>query len=357
MKNSWLRKSMIVGTVIVLVGASVVSAISRNVSIDTKPLNRGNTLYVGGSGPGNYTKLQDAINASSDGDTIFVYDDSSPYYENIIIDKSLNFIGEDRDSTVIDGMASGNSCIEVIANNVNLSNFTIQNALYTDNAGIWIRSGSHNVIFNNNIFDSNYGVHIFSYGKHEGTFNNVIKDNYFYNCSEGVCVSFSFGDIILNNKIYNSFYKHAESVGIQDFDSINTIIENNDIRNNGNGIMTDGSRNLTILSNNIRENMIGIGLYYSFNVTISKNNIYSNKRFNIYSINYLFPRISFDGNYWGKFKIKPKVIFGIQKLYIFSIKRGYGHYVYYERIYLPLLIVTLDRNPAPEPFDIIPGVR
>jgi parallel beta-helix repeat protein len=344
---------MIVGIVIILVEAGVVSAFNKNVSLDSEPLNHGDTFYVGGSGPGNYTRIQDAIDNASDGDTVFVYDDSSPYYENIIINKSLNFIGEDRDSTLIDGMASGNSCIEVIANNVHISNFTIQNALYTNNAGIWIRNGSHNVIFNNNIFDSDYGVHIFGKGAHDVTFNNIIKDNYFYNCSEGICVSFSFGDVLSNNKIYNSFYKHTASVGIQDFDSINTIIENNDMRNNGNGIIADGSKNLRILSNNIKENMIGIGLYCSSNVTISKNNIYSNKIFNVYSINYLFPRISFDGNYWGKFKIKSKVILGIQLLYLFTIEREIvSHSIEKIPIYLPLLMVTLDRNPAQEPYPI-----
>jgi len=49
---------------------------------DTRLLTTtGSTLYVGGSGPNNYTSIQDAINDASDGDTIYVYDDSSPYHE------------------------------------------------------------------------------------------------------------------------------------------------------------------------------------------------------------------------------------------------------------------------------------
>jgi hypothetical protein len=39
------------------------------------PLTRGKTLYVGGSGEGNYTKIQDAIDNASKGDTVFVYDE------------------------------------------------------------------------------------------------------------------------------------------------------------------------------------------------------------------------------------------------------------------------------------------
>ena len=48
----------------------------------------GNTLYVGGSGPENYSRIQDAVDNASMGDTIFVYGRSSPYYENIIITKN-----------------------------------------------------------------------------------------------------------------------------------------------------------------------------------------------------------------------------------------------------------------------------
>ena len=35
----------------------------------------GNILYVGGSGPGNFTSIQDAVNNASEGDTVFVFDE------------------------------------------------------------------------------------------------------------------------------------------------------------------------------------------------------------------------------------------------------------------------------------------
>jgi len=45
------------------------------------------TLYVGGSGFGNYSTIQDAVDNASSGDTVYVYDDSSPYIENVVVDK------------------------------------------------------------------------------------------------------------------------------------------------------------------------------------------------------------------------------------------------------------------------------
>src|SRR4030042_4312728 len=61
----------------------------------------GDILYVGGTGPHNYSRIQDAIDNASTGDTLFVYANSSPYYENIIIEKEhIKLIGEDKYSTI-----------------------------------------------------------------------------------------------------------------------------------------------------------------------------------------------------------------------------------------------------------------
>ncbi len=106
----------------------------------------GKTLYVGGSGPNNYSKIQDAINNASNGDTIFVY--SGIYYENVVINKSINLFGETKETTIIDGEEKGN-VIYICGNGVHVSNFTIQHGGGGwPGAGIFIRS-SDNVISNN----------------------------------------------------------------------------------------------------------------------------------------------------------------------------------------------------------------
>jgi len=104
-RNHILRKGLAVGIILLFVGTCIIPSTAQNIEKPSLPTLRGNWLYVGGSGPGNYTKIQDAINASSDGDTVFVFDDLSPYYEHVSVNKSLKLLGEDKNTTIID--ASG----------------------------------------------------------------------------------------------------------------------------------------------------------------------------------------------------------------------------------------------------------
>ena len=99
-----MKKKLIGMFVCMLLIATVLPA-SGTVLLEkvSNPASFGNTLYVGGSGPGNYSTIQEAIDDSSDGDTVFVYDDSSPYYEFVEINKSIDLIGENKDTTIIDG--------------------------------------------------------------------------------------------------------------------------------------------------------------------------------------------------------------------------------------------------------------
>ncbi|MEE9223781.1 MAG: hypothetical protein V3U51_03425, partial [Thermoplasmata archaeon] len=65
-----------------------------NIAITIIPNNaEATTRFVGGAGPGNFTSIQDAINASSAGDTIFVF--NGTYFEHVSINKPLTLVGED----------------------------------------------------------------------------------------------------------------------------------------------------------------------------------------------------------------------------------------------------------------------
>ena len=93
-------------------------------TLTTVPLTaKATTLYVGGAGPGNYTTIQDAMNASSAGDTIYVY--SGIYFEHVPVNKTLSLVGEDKNTTIVDGGGNGN-VVKVTADWVNITGFSVR---------------------------------------------------------------------------------------------------------------------------------------------------------------------------------------------------------------------------------------
>ena len=198
-----------------------------------------------------YAKIQEAINADEtlNGHTIFV--EAGTYYENVVANKTLSFIGESRDTTIIDGNKGG-SVVQVISNNVTISNFTIMNAT----TGI-----------------SAYGS-AYAY----------IENNWVRSCEEGIRFGPSFGNVIKGN-IITSIVLHSDSgAGILFYGSSNnTITENTITLNEWVGVqLSDSSNNNSISGNNITNNKYGIQLDRSSNNSITGNNITTNNGYGIW---------------------------------------------------------------------------
>jgi nitrous oxidase accessory protein NosD len=252
----------------------------------------GNTLYVGGSGPGNYTKIQDAVNDASDGDTVFVY--SGTYYEGVKINKSIDLIGENRDSTIIDFDAGSgyDNTVNLQASNITLSGFSIVGCSLSNRAGVYINSAFNNVnkniITNNangiNIFHKNanmnhihhniirdsldgYGIFIFN------TSNNEFYNNTIYNCHHPIYFSRVTNSSFFNNFItsgldgisaqkssHNIVYRNFISDGgsgihFYDYCYNNTMYENSIVQQSWRGIFfTRNSNNNSIFHNNFIDN-------------------------------------------------------------------------------------------------------
>jgi len=243
MKYNLLKKRLLLVIIVLYAVTTVVSATSDTVLID-KSTENGNMFYVGGDGSGNYSIIQDAIDDSSDGDTVFVYDDSSPYYENIMIDKSINLIGENRETTIID---SGEklSVILIIADRVSISGFTIQNS-----GILWI----------------NHGIDIHS--SFNTISNNIIKNNHI-----GIGQYTSGGYSANNNIISNNVIEENDGNGVYLYESFNNVISMNTISDNDGGLIIRFS-NYNNVSNNIFIND-GVGIYGLYQNTFSKNIINS----------------------------------------------------------------------------------
>jgi len=152
------RKIAIEIIIVVLLISSFSIVTATDCNLDSLINNSKNKiLYVGGSGPGNYTNIQDAINVATDGDKVYVF--SGTYDENIELSKRLNLIGEDKQNTVIDGKNQG-CTINLSSENAIVKGFTIVGGGFdTDDfinffrAGIRV-TGSNNIICEN-IFRKN----------------------------------------------------------------------------------------------------------------------------------------------------------------------------------------------------------
>jgi len=239
-----------VGLMVLILVIFMVSPVSGSLieNLEKKQFERlilGNTLYVGGSGPGNYSKIQDAIDNATDGDTIYVF--NGTYKERLWLKKSLHLIGEDKETTIVDGCATGHVMM-LTAGQVYISNFTIQNSS-EKHAGIFVKAWSDaNKIINNIIRANHYGIYLHQHSIHFSFPNNV---------SETGCLGSTENEIIENIILVNHY-----------------------------GIYLEASSDNFIIRNTFVNNKLGIGLYekylglYQIRVNSNNNIIKENKFIN-----------------------------------------------------------------------------
>ena len=169
--------------------------------------------------PDDYSTIQEAIDMSKKDDTIYVR--NGTYYENIIIDKSIKLIGEDKDTTIIDGFGNG-SVIKVLSNYVYINDFTIQNSALNifESSGIESYS-SYNYYFGNNLIHNRVGIHIFS-----GDNNSILYNYLMENQNDSLCIHSS------NNTFYrNHVQDNNGGIWLHINSTYNVIISNNFINN------------------------------------------------------------------------------------------------------------------------------
>jgi len=375
MKIKLIEKILVLGILIFMSGTGVVSALNGSSITNFQPMNLGNWLYVGGSNPGNYSTIQEAIGNASNGDTVFVYDDMSPYQENIRINKQIFVIGENRDTTIISGVTGQDHVVRINYKNIELKGFTIiGNASGQD--GITVYPLMELCTISNNIIkDSDYGIFLQATSSRITISNNIILNNDFQgiflqesdrniisgNTIEGngdfgiVFDLISKQNLIDNNTIDNNFggiqlsssssqnnisgnqvtNNNMEGIAIKGILSTVNEIEGNNITNNNIGLkISSGGKNI-ITSNNFKNNIrTGLQLSGSNDNIVKMNNFMDNRQ----NARFVFSsRTIWDENYWDDwigirfeapiFKNFPKTIRGF-------IFRNY------------------DKNPQEEPYDI-----
>ena len=194
-----------------------------------------------------YAAIQEALDAleTLDGHVIFV--ETGIYYENVVVDKTVTLVGENKETTFIDGGGTS-KVVFVGADNVTISGFRIRN------------SGS----YNSPPYDA--GICLF-YVDYCNITNNFVTTNFM-----GIALDHSTSNTIDDNYVTNS-----STFSVDLYFSVNNVVSNNIVTNNSNGITLYYSDNNTVGDNNITDNDDdGVRLFYSSNNTVSGNTIAGN---------------------------------------------------------------------------------
>ncbi len=241
------KKPWMIGCILFLMVTSGVPRLAQEVENPSFPNLDGAWWYVGGSGPNNYTKIQDAIDNASDGDTVFVF--PGTYIGYVIVNKAIYLLGEDKNTTIIIGYFA--YTLSIVTDYVSMTGFTIQN---NARQGEGVRIDSSYNIFTDNIIDIP-DDRIRLYGHNNTISNNIIKNTYLYTSSDDNIIS---GNTFINyydDSVIKNYY------GIYLLDCWNNFISNNTFVHSGVFISLENMCN-NFLTNNL---VNGKPLRYLFN--------------------------------------------------------------------------------------------
>lgn len=172
-----------------------------------------------------FSSIQQAINEAENGSVIQV--PAGVYNEHVTINKSVSIVGENVQTTIIDGN-NGGTVVQVLANNVSISGFTIRYSGWGwTNNGIYVYSADNCEISNNYLFVNCHNIRI--------------------NCS--------IASSVIDNVIDGNGY------GIRFLSSEDCIATGNRISNCIGGVHLENATNCTVQRNYIMQNNQGIRFY------------------------------------------------------------------------------------------------
>lgn len=313
------------------------------------------TIYVDDDGNADYTNIQMAIDAATEGDTVYVH--SGIYHEQVVINKQISVIGENRDSTVIDCLEmndqiNNSAVVTIMSDNVVFSGFTVQstieerplNGLYGISCDLNAKSPSDpkvikQVIISNNfiVSDDSFPVEMRDPLRLDWVENSEISNNMVNGGDGGIDLYESSNNLVINNTVrdidtygINLGGKHSEG----------NLVKNNILINNREGIaLGQDSHDNVVILNSAKENNIGIITYYCDHNNITKNNLVDNTKNGFAFEDRIMDKYTntWNQNYWGE-PLDQAVIKG--KKYFFGI----GLFPFPFKVY--------DANPASELFEI-----
>ena len=173
--------------IIVFIGMSMLAVNIRPVRAEPR------TWTVDDDGPADFHTIQEAVNAASLGDTVFVY--NGTYHEDVLVNKTgISVIGENTYTTTIDGNVSIGDMLHE-ASYVTLASFSIDGRVYIGASSPGY-GPHHDDIIRENVIKG--GVLVAGWTK-GSPYNISINENEIV--KEGVGLVNCFGIVVSNNTI------------------------------------------------------------------------------------------------------------------------------------------------------------
>jgi len=188
-----------------------------------------------------FVSIQQAINEVENGSTVYV--PRGVYYEHVVVNKTISLVGENVSTTIIDGSNAG-TVVRIVADNVTIRGFTVQNSGWG-----WYRNG------------------IYVYRAD----NCEIKDNFLSNNCHNIRLNCSRNSRVLDNAIEGNGY------GIRLISSVNCTAIGNSVSDCIGGVHLQNATSCTVKRNHFTQNSQGVRLYSpcAYN-KIMANTIYNN---------------------------------------------------------------------------------
>ncbi|MCK5291026.1 MAG: right-handed parallel beta-helix repeat-containing protein [Thermoplasmata archaeon] len=236
-------------------------------STGTLTVTKGGMITVDDDGSADYKTIQEAIDAATPGDTIFVY--AGTYPENVIVNKTVTLKGEDETKVIVTGGGSG-TVFYVTADSVSIFHFTIRDGrygIYSDHTDGLVLD--HNIITNytyglyqdhttdswvtyNDISVGKYGI-VTNYAHNDAIRYNFISYNTVYGAKD-------FNSQLKNCFNWNKFYKNKIAYWYDPDQPLDTLeFDGNILEENEIGIKVNGSSTVKLTNNTLLNN--GIGIY------------------------------------------------------------------------------------------------
>jgi parallel beta-helix repeat protein len=215
--------------------------------------------------PDQFSTIQEAINNANEGDVVFI--NAGTYYEHIVVNKTISLVGEDSNTTIIDGNGTG-IVVHIARDAVNVTGLSIRESGCWPEACIAL-DNVKNCVISANIVDNNNKTSVAFVGIFlHSSERNTITGNDVRNNPIGINVRQSSSNTVIENRV-----THAH-LGIQVCNtSNNNLVSGNNLTDCEIGVaVNQGSQHNRLFRNQIEcsnETGIGIGVSSNNNLVVA----------------------------------------------------------------------------------------